>query len=127
MGMAATSSLSTQNLSSVRRLSSEPAMLGSDDVRARTDLMKLLHTLCEAQERQQLAMLCQRYRLQMLMQEVLREERRHNRVILCEIASKLLELFKEASAADAPSKVMLDTEVEALSTKAAPPTLVSAH
>jgi len=89
----------------VRRLVSEPAVVASDDVRARTHLLRLLQLVCQAQSREQLMALCQRFRLQMLMHRVVQEERRRGRVILCEIASQLLELFGESASVpntDAP-------------------------
>eukprot|EP00927_Polykrikos_kofoidii_P050324 TRINITY_DN44236_c0_g1_i1.p1 TRINITY_DN44236_c0_g1~~TRINITY_DN44236_c0_g1_i1.p1 ORF type:complete len:1207 (+),score=189.47 TRINITY_DN44236_c0_g1_i1:462-3623(+) len=85
----------------VFRLASEPAVLASDDVRARTHLLRLLLLLCQAQGHEQLACLCQRFRLQALVRHVQQEERGRGRVILCEMASQLLDLFGEASVAAA--------------------------
>merc|ERR1712217_235857 len=81
--------------SHVRRLVSEPAVSAGVDVRVRIDLLRLLLLLCESQGREQLAALCQRYRLQVLMHQVLSEEKKKQRVILCEIAQQLLDLFKD--------------------------------
>merc|ERR1712048_393454 len=85
----------------VRRLASEPAFIADDVVRARNLLLRLLRVLCQAQEKEQLAALCQRYRLQSLMRHVLLEEKRKQRVILIEIASQLLELFQKVLPAEA--------------------------
>jgi len=87
----------------VRRLASEPAtaVCSGDDVRARKNLLRLVLLICQAQRREKLAALCQRYLLQSLMQGVVQEERRRQRVILEEIALQLLDLLHEVLPAEA--------------------------
>eukprot|EP00930_Biecheleria_cincta_P069772 TRINITY_DN57478_c0_g1_i1.p1 TRINITY_DN57478_c0_g1~~TRINITY_DN57478_c0_g1_i1.p1 ORF type:complete len:1152 (+),score=237.22 TRINITY_DN57478_c0_g1_i1:129-3584(+) len=89
----------------VRRLvSAQPVtshLSHSDDaVRARQSLLRLLLQLCQPLSHEQLNLLVQRYRLTSLVHHVLLEERRKQRVILCEIATQLMNMFHKASPAD---------------------------
>eukprot|EP00928_Gymnodinium_smaydae_P007328 TRINITY_DN12649_c0_g3_i1.p1 TRINITY_DN12649_c0_g3~~TRINITY_DN12649_c0_g3_i1.p1 ORF type:complete len:1263 (-),score=243.51 TRINITY_DN12649_c0_g3_i1:178-3891(-) len=93
----------------VRRMVSEPAAQSSDDVRARSHLLRLLHTLCKAQSREHLEQTSRRYQLKPLVRHVRNEERRRGRVILCEIASQLLELLGDATIAPLPEEANEDS------------------
>eukprot|EP00929_Paragymnodinium_shiwhaense_P056662 TRINITY_DN28364_c0_g1_i1.p1 TRINITY_DN28364_c0_g1~~TRINITY_DN28364_c0_g1_i1.p1 ORF type:complete len:1019 (+),score=196.64 TRINITY_DN28364_c0_g1_i1:311-3058(+) len=89
--------LDTSILPTIRRMASEPAVLASDDVRSRTQLLRLLQSICAVQSQEQLTILCEKFRLRSVMLQVLQEEKKKGRVILCEIASQLLELFGDTT------------------------------
>eukprot|EP00933_Yihiella_yeosuensis_P041771 TRINITY_DN3617_c0_g1_i1.p1 TRINITY_DN3617_c0_g1~~TRINITY_DN3617_c0_g1_i1.p1 ORF type:complete len:509 (-),score=102.21 TRINITY_DN3617_c0_g1_i1:178-1548(-) len=85
----------------VRRLvSAQPVLAADDTARARQGLLRLLLLLCQGQSTEQLVVLCVKYRLKAVVHHVLLEERRRQRVILCEIASQLLEILQKASPED---------------------------
>jgi len=82
----------------VRRLVSESAVSAGVDVRVRGDILRLLLLLLEflSENQEQLVMVCQRHRLEMIIQHVLSEERKKQRVILCDLAEQILQLFEPA-------------------------------